>query len=90
MSAIDIPLGPISTVVKVDSEDEAFALANDTEFGLSASVFSTDMWRVDRAVNELEAEIITINAPTTGSELHVPFGGEKSSSTPLFLRLTPG
>ena len=56
------------------------ALANATEFGLSASVFSTDMWRVDRAVNELEAGIIKINAPTTGSELHVPFGGEKSSS----------
>ena len=72
--------GPISTVVKVDSEDEAFALANDTEFGLSASVFSTDMWRVDRAVNTLEAGIIKINAPTTGSELHVPFGGEKASS----------
>lgn len=72
--------GPISTVVKVDSEDEAFELANATEFGLSASVFTNDMWRVDRAVNELEAGIIKINAPTTGSELHVPFGGEKSSS----------
>ncbi len=72
--------GPISTVVRVDSEDEAFELANATEFGLSASVFTTDMWRVDRAVNELEAGIIKINAPTTGSELHVPFGGEKSSS----------
>lgn len=72
--------GPISTVVQVDSEDEAFALANDTEFGLSASVFTTDMWKVDRAVNNLEAGIIKINAPTTGSELHVPFGGEKSSS----------
>ncbi len=72
--------GPISTVVKVDSDDEAFALANNTEFGLSASVFTTDMWRVDRAVNTLEAGIIKINAPTTGSELHVPFGGEKASS----------
>lgn len=72
--------GPISTVVRVDSEDEAFALANNTDFGLSASVFTTDMWRVDRAVNTLEAGIIKINAPTTGSELHVPFGGEKQSS----------
>ncbi|MDW3179505.1 MAG: aldehyde dehydrogenase family protein [Acidimicrobiia bacterium] len=72
--------GPISTVVRVESEDEAFALANDTDFGLSASVFTTDMWKVDRAINNLEAGIIKINAPTTGSELHVPFGGEKSSS----------
>ena len=72
--------GPISTVIRVDTEDEAFALANDTEFGLSASVFTNDMWRVDRAVHELQAGIIKINAPTTGTELHVPFGGEKSSS----------
>ncbi len=72
--------GPISTVVKVDTEDEAFALANATEFGLSASVFTNDMWRVDRATNELQAGLVKINAPTTGSELHVPFGGEKSSS----------
>ena len=55
-------------------------MANDTDFGLSASVFTTDLWRVDRAVNTLEAGIIKINAPTTGSELHVPFGGEKQSS----------
>ena len=60
--------GPISTVVRVDSDDEAFALANDTDFGLSASVFTTDMWRVDRAINNLEAGIIKVNAPTTGSE----------------------
>ncbi len=72
--------GPISTVVRAADEDEAFALANNTEFGLSASVFTTDQWRVDRAVNTLEAGIIKINAPTTGSELHVPFGGEKQSS----------
>lgn len=72
--------GPISTVVHVENEDEAFALANDTDFGLSASVFTTDMWKVDRAINTLEAGIIKVNAPTTGTELHVPFGGEKSSS----------
>ncbi len=72
--------GPISTVVKVDSEDEAFELANNTEFGLSASVFTNDMWRIDRATHELQAGLVKINAPTTGSEIHVPFGGEKSSS----------
>lgn len=72
--------GPISTIVRVDSDDEAFALANATDFGLSASVFTNDMWRVDRATHELRAGIIKINAPTTGTELHVPFGGEKSSS----------
>ena len=72
--------GPVSTVLRVESEDEAFALANDTEFGLSASVFTNDMWKIDRAVHELQAGLIKVNGPTTGSEIHAPFGGEKNSS----------
>ncbi len=72
--------GPISTVMRVDTEDGAFALANDTEFGLSASIFTNDLWRIDRAVHELQAGVIKVNAPTTGTELHAPFGGEKASS----------
>jgi len=72
--------GPVSTVLHVDTEDEAFALANDTEFGLSASVFTNDMWTIDRAVHELRAGLIKVNGPTTGSEIHAPFGGEKNSS----------
>ncbi len=76
----DEVFGPVSTVLRVDADDEAFALANDTEFGLSASVFTNDLWRIDRAVHELEAGLIKVNAPTTGSEIHAPFGGEKNSS----------
>lgn len=72
--------GPVSTVLRVDDDDEAFALANATEFGLSASVFTNDLWRIDRALTDIQAGIIKINAPTTGSELHAPFGGEKASS----------
>ena len=76
----DEVFGPVSTVVRADSEDEAFALANDTQFGLSASIFTNDLWRIDRAIHELEAGIIKVNAATTGSEIHAPFGGEKNSS----------
>ena len=72
--------GPVSTVLRVDDEDEAFALANDTAFGLSASVYTDDPWIVDRAVHELRAGLIKVNGPTTGSEIHAPFGGEKDSS----------
>jgi aldehyde dehydrogenase (NAD+) len=67
-------------VLRVDDEDEAFALANDTEFGLSASVFTNDLWKMDRAINELRAGIVKVNGPTTGSEIHAPFGGDKHSS----------
>ena len=49
-------------------------------FGLSASVFTNDMWKIDRAVHELRAGLIKVNGPTTGSEIHAPFGGEKNSS----------
>lgn len=76
----DEVFGPVATVLRVDDDDAAFALANDTEFGLSASIFTNDMWRIDRALNELQAGLIKINGPTTGSELHAPFGGEKASS----------
>jgi aldehyde dehydrogenase (NAD+) len=72
--------GPLSLVIAADSDDEAFAMANDTEFGLSASVFTNDLWRIDRALRELQAGVIKINAPTTGTELHAPFGGDKASS----------
>ncbi len=72
--------GPISTVLRAADEDEAFAMANSTEFGLSASIYTNDMWRIDRAVHELEAGLVKINAATTGSEIHAPFGGEKQSS----------
>jgi len=72
--------GPVSTVLRVDDEDEAFALANDTEFGLSASVFTNDLWKMDRAIHEMRAGIVKVNGPTTGTEIHAPFGGEKNSS----------
>ncbi len=72
--------GPISTVMQVDTDDEAFALANDTAFGLSAAVYTNDHWRIARALDTLQAGILKINAPTTGSEIYAPFGGEKASS----------
>lgn len=72
--------GPVSTVIAVDDDDAAFDLANSTEFGLSAAVFTNSMWRIDRATHELQAGLVKVNGPTTGSELHAPFGGEKASS----------
>ena len=72
--------GPVSTVLRVDDEDEAFALANDTEFGLSAAVFTNDPWKMDRAIHEMRAGIVKVNGPTTGTEIHAPFGGDKNSS----------
>jgi aldehyde dehydrogenase (NAD+) len=74
--------GPITTIVRSDSLDEAIAIANDTEFGLTASIFSTSDADIAQATRELQAGLIKVNAPNTGSELHVPFGGLKDSTYP--------
>jgi acyl-CoA reductase-like NAD-dependent aldehyde dehydrogenase len=72
--------GPIATVVKVADPDEALAVANDTEYGLSAGVCTTSLKHAARFRDGLQAGIVTINVPTAGVDFHVPFGGTKGSS----------
>lgn len=74
--------GPITTVMNTDSLDKAIEIANATEFGLTASIFSADDRDIHQATKGLVAGLIKVNAPNTGSELHVPFGGLKSSTFP--------
>ena len=74
--------GPVTTIIHAESLDEAIGLANDTEFGLTASIFTSRDADIARATRELDAGLIKINAPNTGSELHVPFGGLKDSTFP--------
>ena len=74
--------GPVTTVMNAASLDEALVIANQTEFGLTASFFSASDADIARAQVELQAGLIKINAPNTGSELHVPFGGLKASTFP--------
>ncbi|HAA79802.1 MAG: aldehyde dehydrogenase [Microbacteriaceae bacterium BACL25 MAG-120322-bin65] len=74
--------GPITTVMRARDLEEAIELANSTEFGLTASIFSTNDADILRATAGLTAGLIKINAPNTGSELHVPFGGLKASTFP--------
>lgn len=74
--------GPVSVVLGFDDVDEGIALANGTRFGLTASVFTGSERLARRAADELDAGMVNINQSTTGSELHVPFGGMKASSAP--------
>ncbi|MFM7552533.1 MAG: aldehyde dehydrogenase family protein, partial [Actinomycetota bacterium] len=74
--------GPVVVVLAVDDLDGAIALANATDFGLTATVLTRDERAIRRCVRELDAGIVKANAPNTGSELHVPFGGLKDSSFP--------
>ncbi len=71
--------GPTITVIRVDGYDEAIEVANGTRYGLSAAVYTRDTARALRAVRELEAGLVYLNAPTIGSEIHLPFGGVKDT-----------
>jgi aldehyde dehydrogenase (NAD+) len=63
----------------VSSDEEAIEVANGTDYGLSASVYSTNIARAMNAIAEFESGIAYVNAPTIGSEIHLPFGGVKST-----------
>ncbi len=71
--------GPVLSVLRVKDFDEAMRVANDSEFGLSSSVFTNDTNLVYRFVDEIETGMTHINSPTTGGEAHIPFGGIKNT-----------
>jgi acyl-CoA reductase-like NAD-dependent aldehyde dehydrogenase len=71
--------GPVTSLYRFSDLDEALRRANAVAFGLSASIFTTNLGTAQRFVNELEAGILHVNSQTAGAEVHVPFGGIKSS-----------
>lgn len=71
--------GPVKPVIRVNGEDEAVRVANDTEYGLSSAVFSRDIRRAMAVAARIEAGICHINGPTVGDEAQMPFGGVKGS-----------
>ena len=71
--------GPVLSVVRFRTADEAFAVNNGVKYGLSSSVYTSDVSIAFRALNELDNGITYINAPTIGAEAHLPFGGVKQT-----------
>jgi methylmalonic acid semialdehyde dehydrogenase len=71
--------GPVLSVLRVRDFDAAMQAANDSEYGLSSSIFTNDAARIFRFVDEIETGMTHINSPTTGGEAHIPFGGIKST-----------
>ena len=72
--------GPVASVIKVESYDEALAVANDTQFGLSSGIFTTSLKYATDFRKKSQAGMTMINLPTAGVDYHVPFGGRKGSS----------
>ena len=75
----DESFGPVTTIIRVADEEEAIKVANDTEYGLTASVFGSDVRRAFEVAKQIESGICHVNGPTVADEAQMPFGGVKAS-----------
>ena len=71
--------GPITSIIKAESSEEALAIANDTSYGLSSGVITNDLQKAMDLALRLESGMVHINDTTVSDEPHVPFGGIKNS-----------
>ena len=79
-SAREEIFGPCASVIKAGDYDEALALANDTDFGLSSGICTTSLRHASHFRRHAQAGMVMVNLPTAGVDYHVPFGGRKGSS----------
>jgi alpha-ketoglutaric semialdehyde dehydrogenase len=71
--------GPTTALIRATDVDEAIRIANGIEFGLSSSIFTSDVNKAFKAMRDLNTGITYINAGTIGAEVHLPFGGTKGT-----------
>ena len=76
--------GPVVAVIAVDSFDEAIAVANGVNYGLSASLVTRDFKKAMLYAERIECGVVKVNQISTGLALQAPFGGVKQSSTDTF------
>jgi alpha-ketoglutaric semialdehyde dehydrogenase len=73
--------GPVIALIQVNSLEDGLAIANDVQYGLSASIFTRNISSMLSFIEEMEAGLVRINAESAGVELQAPFGGMKQSSS---------
>ncbi|MBX6770723.1 MAG: aldehyde dehydrogenase family protein [Chloroflexi bacterium] len=71
--------GPVTAVITVDSLEEAIAVNNGVEYGLSSAIYTRDVNRAFTAMRELTTGLVYVNAGTIGAEIHLPFGGTRAT-----------
>jgi len=72
--------GPVASVIRVKDYEAALSVANDTPFGLSSGICTTNLKYASHYRRNAEAGMVMVNLPTAGVDYHVPFGGRKGSS----------
>ncbi len=73
--------GPVISIIEANDFDDAINKVNDTDYGLSSSIYTKDIKNAFKAIENIEAGITYVNSPTIGAEVHLPFGGVKASGT---------
>jgi aldehyde dehydrogenase (NAD+) len=76
--------GPVIAVISADNYEEAIQVANDVEYGLSASIVTNNLKLAKQFTKDIEAGTVKVNRTTTGNLINAPFGGLKKSSTSTF------
>ena len=76
----DEVFGPVASVIRVTDYEEAVAVANDTDFGLSSGICTTSLKHATDFKKRSTAGMVMVNVPTAGVDYHAPFGGRKASS----------
>jgi aldehyde dehydrogenase (NAD+) len=71
--------GPVVSVIPFETFDDALAIANGVQYGLSAAIYTRNVNNAFRAQRDLQTGIVYVNAPTIGAETHLPFGGIKNT-----------
>jgi len=71
--------GPVVSVIPFETFDDALAIANGVQYGLSAAIYTRNVNYAFRAQRDLQTGIVYVNAPTIGAETHLPFGGIKNT-----------
>jgi len=71
--------GPVLTAMEAHDIEEAISVSNQVQFGLSSSIYTRDIPKAFQYINTVETGMVHVTAPTLGGEVHLPFGGLKSS-----------
>lgn len=75
--------GPVLGIVEVEDEEAAYRAVNDSDYALSAAVFTNDLGAAERFIAAAEAGQVSVNQPTSGWDVHHPFGGFGNSGSPF-------